>query len=187
MYKMFMYAGRSASSFIISGLSHFNTNKVQNMEYVFSYSGENATTWNVGDLSNWNVSKVTSMKSMFDGAAKSATEVNIGDLSNWDTSNVTNMFAMFYYFGKVATTFNSIGHFKIYATDLLSMFWWATAFKGEITIYNLPTRYDTMFYAASMYNGGYIKVNYTSNVTNIDELIATKYSSSNVIKGDLVN
>ena len=59
--------------------------------------------------------------------------------------------------------------------------------KATLNIYNNPTNYSSMFYGAATKNESKIIVNYKSNVTNIDSIINTKSSDSNVIKGIIIN
>ena len=54
--------------------------------------------------------------------------------------------------------------------------------SGTFTIKGNPTSYSDMFrYAAT--SGSGITVNYSSDTTSIDDIIATKSSNSNVVKG----
>ena len=55
---MFYYAGYSATTWSIGGLSSWNTSSVTNMGYMFDYAGYNAT-WTL-NCTSWNVNKVTS-------------------------------------------------------------------------------------------------------------------------------
>ena len=55
--------------------------------------------------------------------------------------------------------------------------------KATLNIYSNPTTYSGAFTRAATVQGSGITVNYTSAVTNIDSIIATKSSDSNVVKG----
>ena len=186
MNYMFSAAGYSSTIFDLD-LSNWDTSNVTTMIFMFNASGYSATTWEIGDLSNWDTSNVTNMMLMFSGAAANATAFNIGDLSNWDTSKVTSMDAMFAGAGNNASTWNSIGTLKIYASDISSMFQSSPNVKATLNIYNNPTNYGYMFSGSATKNESKIIVNYKSNVTNIDSIINTKSSDSNVIKGIIIN
>ena len=127
------------------------------------------------------------MYGMFWSAGYWVSTFNIGDLSNWDTSKVTNMSNMFNGAGEGASTWNNIGTLKVYATDIGSMFKNCHAVKATLNIYSNPTTYTTAFQSAATWNGSGITVNYSSSTTNIDSIIATKSSSSNVVKGTQLN
>ena len=65
--------------------------------------------------------------------------------------------------------------------------------KNDYIIYKLilknnsdPTSYNNAFNNAATKSGSGITVDYTSSVTNIDNIIATKSSNSNVLKGNLM-
>ena len=187
MAGMFINAGRNATTWRIGDLSNWTTSSVTNMYQMFYYAGYSATTWSIGDLSNWNTSNVTNMESMFDSAGLSTTSWSIGNLSNWDTQGVTTMKKMFYYAGRNATTWNSIGTLKVYATNIYQMFYDCSKAKATLNIYSNPASgssgYDGAFYGAATDSSALITVNYSSATTNIDNIIATKSSNSNVVKG----
>ena len=183
MFAMFYYAGYSATTWTIGNLSNWNTSSAEYMGSMFSDSGYSATTWTVGDLSGWDTSKVTDMSDMFYQAGYSATTWSVGDLSNWDTSKVTNMAGMFYGAGSSATTWNTIGTLKVYADNINSIFEKSSKANAILNIYNKPTSYKKAFENASTVSGSGITVNYSSATTNIDSIIATKSTNSNVVKG----
>ena len=184
MSSMFYKAGNNSgvAVFTLTGLDSWDTSKVTNMSGMFRSAGYNATTFNIGNLSNWDTSKVMNMSQMFYQAGYNATTWNIGDLSNWDTSKVTNMSTMFYNAGSRATTWNSIGTLKVYATNIARMFYSCGKAKATLNIYSNPTSYDSAFSGATD-SSALITVNYSSATTNIDNIIATKSSNSNVVKG----
>ena len=84
---------------------------------------------------------------------------NIDGASNWDTSSVTNMSQMF------RNCRNA---------------------SGTIQILGNPTSYSSAFSDAATGSGAQITVNYGSGTTNIDAIIATKSTNSNVVKGSQV-
>ena len=68
------------------------------------------------------------------------------------------------------------------------MFGGATSANATLNIYSNPTTYVDAFNNASKNQGSRIVVNYSSNTTNIDSIIATKSNnSSNVVKGSLLD
>ncbi|MBR4178766.1 MAG: BspA family leucine-rich repeat surface protein [Bacilli bacterium] len=186
MARMFREAGINAQTFNLN-LSSFDTSNVTTMEQMFSKSGISATTWNIGNLSNWNTSNVRSMRYMFNMAGEHSTEWNIGDLSNWDTSKVTNIDGMFYKAGTYSTTWNSIGTLKIYSNNINYIFKDCWSAKANLKLYNSISEYDEAFNYAAGVGDSRIVVDYTSDVTNIDDIIGTKSSNSNVTKGELIN
>ena len=183
MSSMFVQAGYNATTWSIGNLSGWDTSQVTNMSYMFFSAGFNASTWTVGDLSGWDTSQVTNMSSMFSSAGFNASTWTVGDLSGWDTSQVTNMSSMFYSAGSHATTWNSIGNLKVYATNTYQMFYQCSKAKATLTIYSNPTSYTSMFSSSATASGSGITVNYSSATTNIDAIIATKSTNSNVVKG----
>lgn len=94
---------------------------------------------------------------------------------------------MFAYAGYSATTWNSIGTLKVYATNISSMFEDCYMAKATLNIYSNPASgssgYNSAFSGAATKSGAQITVNYSSATTNIDNIVATKSSTSNVVKG----
>ena len=94
------------------------------------------------------------MSDMFFGC-ESLTSLN---LSSFNTSKVTDMYMMFYWCSSLITTIN-------------------------ITSSNI-TSYGNMFDGAATNTGSQITVNYIADAsTLVDNMIATKSSNSNVVKG----
>jgi hypothetical protein len=124
------------------------------------------------------------MDNMFYQTGYYADAWGVGDLSNWDTSNVITMERMFAYAGYRADTWNSIGTFKVYGTSIIgSMFYDCREANLTLNLYGNPSGYSSTFYNAATVSGSGITVNYSSATTNIDNIIATKSSNSNVVKG----
>ena len=138
-------------------------------------------------LNTWNTSSVTNMSQLFFQVGQNASTLNLGDLSSWNTNNVTNMSQMFMYTGQNATTWNSIGTLKVYASNISQLFYESHPAKATIAIYNNPTNYSNAFTNASTTNGSGITVNYTNSVSNIDNIIATKATNSNITKGNIIS
>ena len=181
MENMFQYAGRSAKSWDIGDLSKWKTNSLVNMKEIFYYCAYNADRVDI-NIGTWNVSNVTNMRGTFVAFGQNAKYWSIGNLSNWDTRNVTNMESLFLYAGQQATTWNSIGTLKVYADNIQGLFSVCYPANATVNIYNNPSSFNQAFNYASSTRGSII-VNYSRNVTNIDNIIATKGASSNVTKG----
>ena len=161
-YNMFYQTSMDSryDTITISGMENWNTSKVTNMGWVFGSIGYYAKTINLGDLSNWDTSNVTSMDHMFWGIGGTNTKIIIGDISKWNLSSLDNM---------------------------QSMFGGCSNCNLTITLRRNPSNYSGAFSGAATTPGAKITVNYTKDVTDIDKIIATKSSNSNVVKGRLVN
>ena len=106
------------------------------------------------DLSNFNTANVSNMEWMF----RECTSLTSLDLSSFNTSNVTIMSYMFYNCKSLTTTIN------IMSSNV--------------------SDYSNMFIDAATANGSQITVNYIADAsTLVDNMIATKSSNSNVVKG----
>ena len=172
MYRMF-YNCSSLTSLV---LSSFNTTNVTDISVMF-YKCSSLTNL---DLSNFNTTKVTTMGSMFYGCS-SLTSL---DLSSFNTTNVTDIRGMFYKCSSltslVLSSFNTTN-----VTDISAMFYKCSSLTTTINIMSTSvTDYSTMFLGAATVSGAKITVNYTSSTsTLVDNMIATKSSNSNVVKG----
>jgi hypothetical protein len=93
---------------------------------------------------------------------------------------------MFSYAGYQAGTWNSIGTLKVYASSVKDMFHDTPLANCTLNIYRTPSTYAAMFFNAATSGAG-ITVNYTSSVSNIDSLISTKSTGSNVVKGTVLS
>jgi len=161
-------------------LSSFDTSQVTDMSYMF-YNCNNLTSL---DLSNFDTSQVTYMNSMFE-RCNNLTSL---DLSNFDTSKVTSMGSMF----KECNNLISLDLSNFDTSQVIymnSMFYNCNNLTTLITIKNQNSKkYLSMFYNAATAEGTQITVNYTSESSDlVDQMIATKSASSNVIKGTLVS
>ncbi len=170
------------SSFITLDLSNFDTSNVTSMSYMFR-DCSSLTTLN---LSNFDTSMVTDMSNMFQNCT-SLTTLNV---SRFDTSNVTDISGMFYNCSSL-TTLDLSNFDTSNVTDFGStvgykhgMFEGCTNLTATITIIGTKcTNYAEMFESAATAPGAQIIVNYTSDASDlVDNMIATKSSSSNVIK-----
>ena len=168
-------------------MTNFDTSNVTTTSGMFNRAGYIAKKFELVGLETWDTSKVTDMTSMFANSGHNATTWNIGDLSNWNTSNVTNMISMFEGAGYNATTWNNIGTLKVYANNINGFAKNCPNIKGTLNIYSNPTNYENAFNSASTKEGSGIVVNYSDETANIDNIIATKSSNSNVVKGVILD
>lgn len=191
MSSMFDCAGMQSTTWTVGDLSEWDTSSTTYMNQLFKYAGNNTTMWSIGDISGWDTSSVEDMSQMFYNAGRKSTTWGIGDLSNWNTSNVSNMNYMFGYAGILSSTWESIGTLKVYATNIFSIFYGCRKAKATLNIFSNPlsgnTGYDNAFHDSATSTGSLITVNYASTTTNIDNIIATKSATSNVVKGSVLS
>ena len=132
------------------------------------------------DLSNFNTSKVTYMHSMF----RNCEALKTVDLTSFNTSNVTTMNSMFYYCNELTSVeLKSFDTKKV--TTMANMFEACKKLTTTLTIENTGTSaYANMFTNAATVDDAKIIVNYTSATeTLVNDMITTKSSNSNVVKG----
>ena len=168
----------SCSSLTSLDLSSFNTSNVTSMYGMFAMCSSLTSL----DLSNFNTSKVTNMKEMF-VTCSSLTSL---DLSNFNTSKVTKMDAMFQYCSSLTNLdLSSFNTTKV--TDIRQMFYGCSRLTTEVNIMSTGITSDNlelMFSGAATDPNAKIIVNYIADAsTLVDNMIATKSSNSNVIKG----
>ena len=170
------YMFKGCSSLTSLDLSGFNTSKVTDMIGMFS----DCSSLTSLDLSSFNTSKVTDMGSMF-FYCSSLTSL---DLSSFNTSKVTNMNGMFFYCSSLTSldlsSFNTSN-----VTYMDNMFYDCKKLTTQINIMNANiTNYAGMFSGAATDPNAKITVNYIAAAsTLVDNMIATKSSNSNVVKG----
>ena len=92
---------------------------------------------------------------------------------------------MFENAGYNASNWSNIGTLSIYANNssLSFIFKNARYANATLNIYNNPYNFYNAFLDAATEPGSGIRVNYSVNVTYIDNIINTKSAGSNVIKG----
>ena len=174
----------SCSSLTSLDLSSFNTVNVTDVSSMF-YLCSSLTSL---DISSFNTAKVTNMSYMFYGCS-SLTNL---DLSSFNTANVTDMGGMFDHCSSLEklnlSNFNT-SKVEIYNKNGYSIFQECTKLQTEITIMNpnvTEENYKNMFLNAATDPNAKIIVNYTSETeTLVDNMIKTKSSNSNVVKGIL--
>ena len=199
----FMFAG--CSSLTVLDLSSFNTSKVTSTSKMFqkcqslialdlsSFDTSNMTSMTAMfklcssleslNLSGFNTSKVTNMNSMFSTCRNL---VNL-DISSFNTSNVGDMGYMFTNCSNLTTLDLSMFNTSK-VTDMIGMFRSSIKLQTKINIMNANvTGYTDMFSEAATEANAKITVNYIANAsTLVDNMIATKSSNSNVVKGNQI-
>ena len=159
--------------------NNFNTSNVTNMTSMF-YQCKFLTSL---DLSNFNTANVTDMTQMF-YSCYSLTNL---DLSSFNTSNVRDMDFMFYHCSRLTSldlsNFNTSN-----VTNMKEMLEYCISLTTTINIMNANVSdYFYMFSNAATNSGSQITVNYIETAsTLVDNMIASKSSNSNVIKGNII-
>ena len=182
MYCMF----QNCSSLTSLDLSSFDTSKVTKMQGMFGGCSSLTSL----DLSNFNTSNVTSMSAMF-SSCSSLTSLDIG---SFNTSKVTDMSRMFYGCSLLTnldlSSFNtsSVTKYSDYSQASNGMFYNCSKLTTTINIMNANvTDYTGMFSGAAIDPNAKITVNYIADAsTLVDNMIATKSSNSNVVKGSQI-
>ena len=173
-----MFAG--CSSLTTLDLSNFDAPNLWNMQNMF----EGCTSLTSINFNGFNTSNVEWMTQMFDGCS-SLTSL---DLSSFNTSSVTNMKRMFY--GCSSLTSLDLSSFNTSkVTNMGSMFYNCSKLTTTINIVSTSINYySSMFSNAATASGAKITVNYTSATSSlVTSMIATKSSSSNVVKGSIIS
>ena len=160
-------------------LSKFNTSNVTTMGHMF-FNCSSLTTLN---LTGFDTSKVTAMDGMFYNCSKLT---NL-DLRNFNTLKVIYMGQMFYGCSSLKTL-NLSGFNTSNVTNMYGMFDGCSKLTTTINIMNANvTDYSYMFNNAATASGAKITVNYTSAASSlVNKMIATKSSTSKVIKGSII-
>ena len=190
------------SSLLDLDLSSFDTGNVIDMTYMFLKCSSLKTL----EISGFNTEKVTDMKSMFQQCS-SLLDLNLNifntskvtdmsymfydcsslkklDLCNFNTTNVTKMNGMFS--NCILLSSLDISSFNTEkVTDMSWMFGICYDLTTTINIMGSSvSSYANMFNGASTNSGAKIIVNYIASAsTLVDNMIATKSSNGNVVKG----
>ena len=159
-------------------LSNWKLSNHLSFDYFINVLGSSARSVKL-DVSGWDTSGVTSFYYIFSHLGTYAGSLEIKGINDFDLSNATNTSGMFYCVGKI-----KLNNMKIYATDVVSMFSQSKVY-GSITFYNNPTDYRYLFNQFANNEDNTITLNYTSRVTDIDNMIATG-NPHFIIKGDLI-
>ena len=190
MGSMFNYSGYTNPNFTLD-VSNFDTSNVTNMGSMFKDTGYNSTVLQL-DVSGFDTSNVTSMNYMFDNTGYNSTVLQL-DVSKFNTSKVTSMVSMFSNTGYTNPNFTlDVSKFDTSnVTRMENMFsntgYNSTKLNTTITIRKVitnPRYYSNIFNGVATKEGSKITVNYTSETSDlVDKMIATKSSTSNVVKG----
>ena len=189
MKNLFNYTGSMVvNKFEIVGFDKWDTSKVEDMSYMFENTAKNNTiSYYKVDVGNFDTSNVKNMTYMFRWAGKRSRVFEIGDLSNWDTRKTTNMSMLFGESGSNCAVPYNFGTLNVYASNISTLFYENVCLSGTVNIHNNASNYTQAFEGATTHPGSLITVNYSSLVTSIDDIIATKSSNSNIIKGSLLS
>ncbi len=188
-YAFEFLANEATGKLTITGLDTWDTSKVTSMVETFFYIGYYCDSVKM-DVSKWDVSKVTSMYKMFSQMCSACNSLDIGDLSSWNLESANNFESFIYYLG--SNNYNDavydIGTLNIKnESNIKNIFNEAKGIKVTLNLYKKPTFNSYMFSRTAIVPGSGVTINYTNEVDNIDELIATKGSESNIIKGELIS
>lgn len=191
MASMFVGAAYNDVDFNLD-VSNFDTSEVTDMSSMFNNVGYKSTVINI-DFSSFDTSKVTNMLGMFCNYGRSNPNLTL-DISNFDTSNVTNMYRMFMQTGYGSTQFNlSLGDFEVDSLEKADQLFYYIGYKSTNLSFSILidnpniSSYSKMFNGVATVSGAEVVVNYTSETEElVDKMIATKSSSSNVVKGELI-
>ena len=171
----------------------WNTSNVTNMSNMFYLVGSYVGEYNYSGseviykgLEGWDVSKVTNMSQMFISTGKYAEKFILGNLSNWKFNDNVDLSYFLYQSSYKAKNVNDIGTLNIRSPKVKYLLTEASNVKATVNIYNPVTSYDRIFSYSATIPGSLVTVNYKDSVTNIDQLIATKVSNGNVVKGSIL-
>ncbi|MBQ3435657.1 MAG: BspA family leucine-rich repeat surface protein [Bacilli bacterium] len=138
----------------------------------------------ISGLSSVDSSDLNNASSMFRNCSSLT---NIDALEEWDVSGVSNMSNMFNGDSALADVDGASAWNTSSVTDMSSMFSGCTNASGTFPILGNPTTYGSTFTNTATATGAQVTVIYNCDkTTNIDRIIATKSSSSNVVKGSCV-
>ena len=184
-YGMFHYTFKNAKKVDVK-LKNVDLSKATNMMSFFYTSCNKSNTCSIS-FDNVDTSSVTNMSYFFNWAGERGTSFIVKGFDKLNTKNVTSMNGLFYSATQDnAEGYKELGTVNVYASDIGSLFSNAKNAKAVVNIYKKPTSFNYAFERAATTPGSQIVVNYTSEVDNIDDIIATKTEDSNVIKGNLI-
>ena len=170
----------NCSSLTSLDLSSFNTSNVNDIRSLF-YNCSSLTNLN---LKGFNTENITTMYEIFSGCSSLKT-IN---LNNFNTAKVTIMGNMFY--GCSSLTNLDLSSFNTAnVTSMYYMFYNCSSLTTTINILNANVNdYSKMFLNSATKSGSQITVNYIASAsTLVDNMIATKSTNSNVIKGSIIS
>ena len=185
--SMFDHLGQGVRDELELTIDNVDFSKITSAKYMFfsnAETGTNTATINIRNISTPNLTDVTDM---FRYAGAYAKSFKINGLDNFDFSKVTNFYGMFSSSMESSNNITDLGTIDIYGDNISDIFSGSVGVKVTLNLHKKPTNYSYAFNGAATNNGASIIVNYSIEVDNIDDIIATKYSNSNVIKGHLID
>ena len=183
--EAFYYTGNNAEKIDII-LSDWNNPNVNNISYMFYHIGGNSGVKDIKvKFENFDTSSVTKADHMFYNSGSNADSYVIEGLGNVDLSNVSDLS---YFFNGTDENgkYRDFGTLNSYATNITGIAAYSKGIRLVLNLHVNPTTYNYPFTNAATADGSEITVNYTSDVTNIDDIISNKTSGANVIKGSLI-
>ena len=166
-------------------LENIDMSKSTNFWKMFYNAGRYTKSLNF-DFKNVDISSGENLSSMFAFIGSEAEEWNFTGLDQLDFSSATNLYSFLYNISS-GNYVRDIGTLDFYGSRIEFILQGTKGVKGTINFHNNVTSYTSAFDGVATVEGSEIIVNYTSDVTNIDNIINTKSSNSNVIKGELIN
>ncbi len=182
--EMFYYMAHDANKLVFecTNFEMPNTTSMATLFYGIGVGAKDITF----KVKNLDTSSLQNASNMFKNIGRNTEKMVVEGIDEIDFSGTTDIYDLFE--GSLSPTSEpvDIGTIDIYATSLGYSFHNAHNVKAVVNIHNKPSSYLFMFDQAATGEGSEIIVNYTADVTNIDEIINTKSSNSNVIKGQLI-
>ncbi len=182
--ELFYYLGSSADK-VTFNFSNWELPNATSMALMFygigGYSED--VSFNISGL---DTSKLDYGASMFKNIGRSSKNVAISGLDKIDFSKTTDMYNFFECSFSATDNIVDIGTIDVYANDISYAFHSSKSVKVTLNLHTKPSSYMFAFSEAATNEGSEIIVNYTADVTNIDDIINTKSANSNVIKGHLI-
>ena len=148
--------------------------------WFYSYNKDYANFTSVTGLEKLDTSNVIDMSCMF----YNCDDLTTLDVSHFDTSNVIDMSRMFSSCQNLATLdVSCFDTSKV--TSMNQMFYDCSKIIITLNVMNMPLYYSNMCIAAATASGSQIILKYIDPVTSedIDRLVATNYSTGNVVNG----
>ena len=186
---IFWLIGNHLSGEAYLDVSNLKINPTITSLFQFFYSvGQNSLKVTI-DVTGFDTSHITNASSLFIFVGNGNTDIEytrIIGLNTLDLSNVTSVSAMFCMVRKL-----ELNGFAVNFDDISSMFGGARMITGNIVIKKNPTNYGGAFNGTFDDPDYVLRVDYTSAVTEIDDILATKISQyhpeqASLVKGNLV-
>ena len=187
-YNMFNHIGQANRSGPIElTIDNIDFTNVTTMKMMFFSFGEGNYESTKIVFKNINTPNLTDTEYMFAYAGTCSSHLDIEGFENFDFSKVTNSHSMFWTTNEKSINFTHLGTIDLYADDISYMFFHMNGYRIIINLHKKPTNYEKVFDVAATSSYSEIIVNYSREVDNIDDIIATKSDNSNVIKGQLID